>query len=392
MSMSAPLATAVTIKAAKLTGVVTVSANLAAIAMDATEAAALTQIHGASVDISKMTKTTAGAGLTVSCTATGLTATAFKTAAATVTLIGVTTVALPELTSVTSLTGASVSSFIAPKLATAGVGVAQLDLKDGATVSVKSVADITNLVDRATIGNLTLSAQGNDLVFDTFIKMTDLDYTSTIIGGSLTISSTMVSMTTLTLGSDSKLTTLTVSGSNMITLATAGVILNTNIVNNTKLTTLSFGHTHQLLQFGTTVDVINNDKLVSLNMSSLGMVKEVEITGNASLTTFVAPSTTDKVQGTVTVQVTMTGNYITGTFSPTVAGTDTTPEVPYIASSTAISSWKAFIGVLSPTHTVLYTLDVDAVDNDLDGSFDDGAFSAQGGMSVINTTAELDKF
>lgn len=396
MSMSAPLATAVTIKAAKLTGVVTVSANLAAIAMDATEAGGLTQIHGASVDISKMTKTAAGAALTISSTATGLTATAFKTGAATITLIGLTTAVFPNLESLTAtLTGGSLTSFSAPKLTTSTNGgiVVKSTTTGGGAISVKSIASIDQIVNKATIADITVSAQANNLVFDTFVKMTDLDYTSTLIAGTLSIPTAMVSMTNLTLGSDSKLTTLTISATNMVTVGTAGVILNANFSTNSKLTTLNFGHTHQLLQAGTTVDVINNVKLLSLDMSSLGMVKQVEVTGNTSLTTFVAPSTAVLVQDTATVVVTMTGNNITGTFSPTVAGTDTTPPIHWVASSAAISSWKAFIGVLSPTHEIYYDLDVDAVDNDQDGSFDDGALSAVGNHgSIIDSSGELDKF
>ena len=104
-----------------------------------------------------------------------------------------------------------------------------------------------------------------------------LNYTSSVIGGTLTASTTMVSLTTLTLGSGSKLTSLTVSATNMVTLGTAGVILNTVVSNNAKLATLSFGHTHLDGQLGTTVAITNNDKLVALDMSSLGKVKTVSL-------------------------------------------------------------------------------------------------------------------
>jgi len=393
MSMSAPVATSVNIHAAKITGTVTVSANLADILVLATETSGLTQLHGNKVDISGMTKTSAAAALTISCTATGLTASALKTVAATLTLIGETTAAFPNLESLTAtLTGASLTSLSAPKLVTSNDISLKSTATGGGAISVKSIASIAHILDLATINEISVGAQATDLILQDFVKLETLNYTSSVLGGSLTVTSTLVSLTTLNLGSGSLLTTLTVSGTNMVTVDTAGVILNTNIVSNTKLETLNINHTHQLSQAGTTVKVITNAKLTALDMSSLGMVKEVEITGNTSLTTFVAPSTTVLVQDTATVVVTMTGNYITGTFSPTVAGTDTTPVIPYVASSAAISSWKAFVGVLSTTHDIYYTLDVDAVDNDLDGSFDDGAFSAQTGMSVIDTSAELDKF
>jgi len=397
MSMSAPKATNVNIHAAKITGVVTVSANLAAIAMDATETSGLTQLHGATVDISKMTKNTAH--LTVS--ATTLSAAALKTANATITLVSISTVALPALTSVTSLTGSAISSFSAPLLTTAAGKAANLDLKAGASVTMKSIGTTYTLVDLATIGELTLSAQANDLILDEMVKLTTLNYTSSVIGGTLTVSASMVSMTTLTLGSGSRLTTLTVSATNMVTLGTAGVILNTNIVNNTKLETLSFGHTHLNGELATTVDIINNDKLLALDMSSLGKVKEVEVTGNASLTTFTAPSFANKAEPQVTISVTFTGNDITGTYSATVEATETTPVVPYTASSAAITSWKGFIDGYKTTNTVLYNLDIDRISlgSDTDGLYDNGAYSDAVTSTTnaiksgtISTTAQLSRF
>ena len=405
MSISAPKATAVTIKAAKLTGTVTVSANLAAIAMDASEAGGLTVIHGASVDISKMTKTAPGATLTISTTATGLTATAFKTGNATITLIGLTTAVFPSLESLTAtLTGASLTSFSAPKLTTSTNG--GIDVKTtadgGGAITVKSIASIDQIVDKATISSLTVGGQANDLVFDTFVKLASLDYTGTAILGTLTISSTMVSMTTLTLQQTSKLTTLTVSGSVMTEMNTAGVILNTVIANNAKLATLGFGHTHLDGQLGTTVAITNNDKLVTLNMSSLGKVKSVSLTGNASLTSITAPSTANKVTAGVGVALTVTGNDITGTYSGTVNATETTNEVPWVATSAVITNLKAFIDGYSTTSSVTYSLDIDRVDSDGDGAFDDAgnggaAFSAKtnrpvGQTGTISATIQLAKF
>jgi len=393
MSMSAPLATAVTIKAASLTGVVTVSANLAAIAMSAASTAGLTQLHGASVDIDAMTTNTAH--LTVS--ATTLSAAALKIAGASITFVGITTAALPSIESLTgSFTGASVTAFTAPKLAV-GTATNSIDLKDGATASVKSIGHLNSLTDSNTIAGLTIDAQATDLNFENMVSLVTLDYTSTAIGGTLTVSSSMVSLTTLTLQSDSKLKTLTVSGTNMTALSTAGVILNTNIVNNTKLATLSFGHTHLDGQLATTVDIINNDVLLALDMSSLGKIKEVEVTGNASLTTFTAPSFANKAEPQVTISVTFTGNDITGTYSTTIEATETTPAVPYTASSAAITSWKTFIDGYKTTNTVVFNLDIDRLLTGSTGA--GGAYSAAATSTTnaavagtISTTAQLAKF
>ena len=210
-------------------------------------------------------------------------------------------------------------------------------------------------------------------------------------------------MTTLTLGAGSKLQTLTVSGTNIATLSTAGEIVDTKVSFNSKLATLNFGHTHALGQDPTTFDLLTNVKLVAVYMSSLEMVGQVEITGNSSLTTFVAPSSNVLAQADQSIVVTMTGNGITGTYSPSIQNTGTTPLIPSTASSAAISSWKGFIdayNAILTTASVTFNLDIDAVDNsDADALFNNGAFSAQATsttnaapIGTISTTIVLAKF
>jgi hypothetical protein len=401
MSMSAPKATAVTIKAGSITGQVTVSANLAAIAMSAKSAAGSTTLHGTSVALDAMTTNTAL--LTVS--ATTLSAAALKTAGASITLVSVATAAFPAMTSITgTFTGASITAFTAPKLAT-GTGTNVISLKAGASISVLTIGHLKSLTTSNTIGSLTVASQANDLVLDNMVKLVTLGYTGKVITGTLTISSTMVSLTTLTLGSASLLQTLTVSGTNIATLSTDGKIVNTTIANNAKLATLNFDHTHALGQNPTTFNLLNNVKLAAVDMSSLEMVGQVEVTGNAKLATFVAPSSSVLAQPNQSIVVTMTGNAITGTYSPSVLNTGTTPLIPFTASSAAITSWKTFIDAYNAILTVAsvtFNLDIDQVllGSSTDGKFDDGAFSAQassttaaaGVMGTISTTTYLDKF
>jgi hypothetical protein len=394
MSMSAPKATAVTIKAPSITGQVTLVANLANVTLLATSSAVTTTIHAGTVVADALTTLPVS---TATISTTSLSVAALKNVNGALTLTTATTAVFPALESLTKVfTGAAVTSFSAPKLVTTAGG--NIDIKTvaagGGTIAVKSIATIAEVVDAATIAGITVTAQAANLNFATFVKLADLAYSSSVIAG--TLSASMVSLTTITLGSDSKLTSLTVSGSTaMTTLSTAGVILNTNVRNNTKLATLSFGHTHLDGANATTVDIINNDKIVALDMSSLGKVKEVEITGNASLTTFIAPSTANKAEPTVTIIVTFTGNDITGTYSPTIAASETTAEVPYTASSAAITSWKGFIDGYSSTQTVTFNLDIDRLllGASTDGKYDDGKFSAgTAHSSNIDTAAELAKF
>ena len=391
MSMSAPKATAVTILAGSIAGTVTISANIAAVTMAAKSSAGLTQIHAASVKLDALEAITNG--LTVS--ATTLSANALKTGSATMTLVSIATASFPAMTTLTAtFTGASITAFTAPLLAATGsITHRTISVKTGAAISVKSLQSTYTLANDATVAALTLSAQGTDLDLGTMAALKTLDYTSSVIGGTLTIPSSMATLTTLTLGATSKLTTLTVSASTLTTLSTAGVILNTVISNNSTMTTLDFAHQHLDGSNATTVDIDNNDKLVALNMSTLGKVKAVSITGNASLTTFTAPSFANKAEPTVTIVVTFTGNDITGTYSPTIVATETTPAVPYTASSAAITSWKTFIDGYSSTNSVTFNLDIDRLllGASTDGKYDDGKYQAAHG-GTISTTAQLAKF
>jgi hypothetical protein len=397
-TIDAPDATAVTVLAGSYAaGLLTINANKAAITLAAKTSAATAAINGASV-VANDLETTTGA-TTIS--ATTLEANALKTSAQLV-LTSIATAALPALESLTaSFTGAAVTALTAPKLVVGSVSNT-IGVKAGATVSVKTIGHLDALTQDATISGLTVADQANDLVFTPMVALATLDYTGKLIAGTLTIPTAMVSLTTLTLQSTSKLTTLTVNATNITALSTDGVILNTNITNNTKLATLGFGHTHLDGQLGTTVAITNNDKLVSLDMSSLGKVKTVSLTGNASLTSITAPSTSVKVTAGVGVTLTVTGNDITGTYSGTVDQTETTDEVPWVAASAVITNLKAFIDGYSTTSSVTYSLDIDRVDSDGDGAFDDAgnggaAFSAKtnrpvGQTGTISATIQLAKF
>ena len=394
-TVDAPKATALTILSeGYVAGALRITADAAAITLGVKTSAATAAINGASVVADALT-TISGAA-TIS--ATTLSAVALKTVSD-LTLTSIATAALPALETLSvSFTGAAVTAFTAPKLAV-GSTSNTIDVKTGATVSVKSISHLDSMTDSNTIAGLTLTAQGTDLVFDNMVKLVTLNYTSSVIGGTLTASTTMVSLTTLTLGSTSKLTTLTVSATNLTALSTAGVILNTVVSNNAKLATLSFGHTHLDGQLGTTVAITNNDKLVALDMSSLGKVKTVSLTGNASLTTIAAPSTSVKVTAGIGVSLTVTGNDVTGTYSGTVAQTETTDEVPWVATSAVITALKAFIDGYSTTSSVTYSLDIDRTlnGNSTDGKYDDAAFSVStdrpsGQLGTISATIQLAKF
>jgi hypothetical protein len=401
LSISAPKATELIIKAAKHTGSVTIVANLAAVTL-LTKEIGYSNIHALSVTADALT-TIRGESQGATISATSFSATALKTVNASLTLISISTVALPALATLTaSLTGTKVSAFTAGKLAVSATATNLIDLKAGATVSVKTLGSLVALTDSNTISGLTVTAQANDLILAPMVKLVTLNYTSSVQAGTLNVSSTLVSMTTLTLGSAGKLTTLTVSGTNMVDLTTDGQIMHTIISNNAKLETMGFGHSFVPNADASTVTFTGNVFVQTLDMSTLAKVQKVMITGNTSLTSVVPPASATVAEritpgALFPLEYTITGNGFTGTYSGTVVAAGTSPERPWYATSAAITAQKVFINNHTATNSITFSLDIDKIDFDTDGKFDDGAFSAKTDrpiteLGTISSTTMLAKF
>ena len=243
-------------------------------------------------------------------------------------------------------------------------------------------------------------SQAVDLEYQHALRLSTINYTAKEIARSLTVTGVCVSITTINLEPTNEMTTLTVSGTGIKTLTTAGVVLNTNVRSNASMTALNFGHTHKDGENATTVDVRVNAKLTSLDMSTLGKVKTVNITGNVTLTDIIAPSSTNKAQPAVAITVTAFGNYNTGTFTPTIAATETTSAVTAMGASASIKSFAGFIDAynLTQTASVTFKLGIKRLEKSIgsDGvitdttPYDDGTWAAtEGGTTHINTDAEL---
>ena len=311
-----------------------------------------------------------------------------ETSSALTTLVGPTSVALPELTTLgANFVAAEAASFSAPKLTTS---TGTIDLKAAATVALKSLAAANDLVDAATITELTLGEQASTVDLATLVEMTDLHYTgahpSSITPGShdasnnLTVTSLNASLTTLVIGNGG-MGSLTVSGTGLTSLSTDGHIIQTIVRGNAALESFDFGHRHADGDNATTISITDNTDplLTSIDLSSLSKVKHVNITGNTSLTTIVAPSSSVLAEPLATVTVTISGNDTVGTYTEAEAATETTPYVPATASAAVVTSFKPFIEAYlaqTRTATVVWDIDVDAIDDDADGAYDDGALSA----------------
>ena len=316
-----------------------------------------------------------------------------ETSSAQVTVDGPTSINLPNLTTLgDTFFAPDATSFIAPQLTATATGVIGLHATNPLTVEVKTI-DTSNPPNAAfgqfaNIRTLTVKEQTGDLDLSTGTGLTTLNFTGELNspvtqGGqtnALSITSANVSLTTLNIG-DGGIGTLTVDNSTLTTLNTNGVILNTVVTNNAGLATFDFGHRHINGEFATSVRIDNNDNpgLTSIDLSSLVKVKEVVVTGNASLTTITAPSYSVIAEPLATVTVTIWGNDTVGSYTAANAATETTPYNAPSASAAVVSSFKGFIEAYlnqsARTASVTFNIDINNVDTDGDGAYDDGALS-----------------
>jgi hypothetical protein len=374
----------VQIGATKFTGQVTITTT-AAIDLSAVTQAVALHVVASDINLSGITKFTGATTLSATTVNIG----AMVSSTDTVTLVGPTSVALPALTSLGGdFVAEQATSFSAPLLATS---TGTINLKDtGATVVLKSLTAAGNLLDAGVITALTLSGQATDVTLDTFVKMVTLNYTgahpSSITPGShdasnnLTVTSLNASLTTLVIGNGG-MGSLTVSGTGLKSLSTDGHIIQTIVRGNAALESFDFGHRHADGDNATTISITDNTDplLTSIDLSSLAKVKHVNITGNTSLTTIVAPSASVLAEPLATVTVTISGNDTVGTYNDAEAATETTPYVPATASAAVVTSFKPFIEAYlaqTRTATVVWSIDVDNIDDDADGAYDDGTLNA----------------
>ena len=268
--------------------------------------------------------------------------------------------------------------FDAPALATT---TGTIDIAAAATVHLKNLASSSTtgtLKDIATIVTLKLFEQETNLDFSTAAHLKTLDYTgkktSPVTEGgqtnSLTITSGNASLTTLLIGETGAIGTLTVSGSVLETLNTKGIILNTIVKGNAGLKTFDFQHSHVDGEFATTVNITDNVNaaFTSLNLSSISKIKHVNVTGNTSLSTIVAPSTELLIEPTAQATFTITGND-TGTYTAAILGTDTTPYQPASLTGETITGFKTLIDALNARtsqNTVTFSIEIDAEQADMD--------------------------
>ncbi len=357
------------LNATGFTGTVTITST-GAVNLDKITTAVALNVNA--TEISAIGLTTIAGATTLSATTVDLSA--LKTTTDSLTLVGPTAVSLPELTTLEGgFVALQAESFSAPKYTTT---TGTVDIKDGGTYELKSIADVTKILDFGNLTQLTLVGQVGDINVSTAVAMATLDYTGaqkTPVGpgvqdNTLRITAANASLTTLSFGEDSYLGFLDVDNSALTSLSTAGVIIYINVFDNASLETFDFGHSHLDGDNASEVTIVSNPKITAVDLSSLGKVKTVIIVDNILLTSIIAPASgSDQLAEPVApISVIIGGNKLSGTYTPAVAATETSAYVPAAGTSAEITSFKTFITAYTGqtrTAPVDYDLRLDSVDN-----------------------------
>ena len=253
-----------------------------------------------------------------------------------------TSLSLPLLASQAgTISATAATSFSAPKLKTNG----SITTSTTASIEVLDLADYNDLLQNATITSLTALGQTVSLTLDNMPELT---------AASITGKGTALTNYTLTVGSGSaKLASLTVDGvTNALSitaapkltgLTTAGNITDFTVANTSTMTTLTFGHSYISGDDAATVTVSGVTKIETLDMGSLTKVKHINVVNNSKLATITAPSASVLAEPSAVVTVTVSGNALTGAYTPAVAATETTPYSEAVIKSDDLTTLKAFI-------------------------------------------------
>ena len=177
---------------------------------------------------------------------------------------------------------------------------------------------------------LTVLEQGDNVDFSGAASMTTLNYTGKLLYTSAMdqqtniVTITNAALSSLNIG-DGYIGTLHVNGAGITALTTAGKIVNTQVANNVALTTIDFGHDHLSGERAATVLVHNNDKVETLNLSTVNKIKTVTVTGNGSLTTLTMAGYSPAAEPGAAINVTISGNQLSASYATAIAGSETTP-------------------------------------------------------------------
>jgi hypothetical protein len=186
--------------------------------------------------------------------------------------------------------------------------------------------------------------------------------------------------------------TIVASAGALTSLTTAGSMRILQVDNAAVLTSVGLGHDHINGSGAAQLHFTNNAELASVNLSSVSDVGTIQIENNAKLAAITAPATNPLTETVATIVATVTGNNLEGTYTkgtPFIPAVETTPAVAAVQASISQASvyslrlWLEahYSHVASPT----FNIQIDALDSDDDGAFDDGDYAAVAGVDIKNT-------
>ena len=308
------------------------------------------------------------------------------------------TVTFPALTGNASgtLYLPTADSFVAPKFSITNTVTAT----DAKTIEFLSGAN--GYLRAPAVTTLTINEQGNLVNFNTsgYATLVTVNITGKVneeptptnVTNVITIAGSAIK--TASVGG--MLYSTVVSGTAALTeLNTSGNIRILNVNNADALTAINIGHDHIDGSEAALLHFTGNAVLTSVDLSSVGDVGTIEIVDNVLLTAFTAPGTASNTLTEVAAStvVTITGNKLQGTYTPATAiipGTGTVPTVPAMASSISQASVFALRSWIeahnSHTASPSFNIEIDAMDSDADGAFDDMDYATVAGADTNNST------
>lgn len=306
------------------------------------------------------------------------------------------TVTFPELTGNVSgtLDLPTADSFVAPKFVISST----VSATDAITVEFSSGSHANLSAPKAK--TLKINEQGNTTNFDTAGYAASLETFN--ITGKVNSSPTAVNVTSVVTITGANIKTASINGmidSTIVTgvraltsLTTAGSMRILQVDKAAVLTSVGLGHDHINGSGAAQLHFTNNAKLASVDLSSVSDVGTVQIENNAELAAITAPATSPLTETVATIVATVTGNNLEGTYTegtPFIPAVETTPAVAAVQASISQASvyslrlWLEahYSHVASPT----FNIQIDALDSDDDGDFDDGDYAAVAGADTNNT-------
>ena len=250
--------------------------------------------------------------------------TALAAASATLTLPNATSVTFPDFNADNSVVANSATSLTLKSIAATNLAAdaaATLTLTD--QDESFTLTDARRVSDLGALTTLTITGTGGDNQQGVVTHTVEVTAAATL--------------TTISIAG--KFDSATVSGAGVTSLSTAGYITDLD-VNNTGVSSLDLNHEFIGLDTAVTIDIDSNSSLETIDMAGVTKVKTVTITGNASVTSIVAPAAVYPEAGG-TVALTVTGANLSGTWTegatPTV-DTETVLGQPNVSPTFVIAS------------------------------------------------------